>query len=770
MALVLCCLGAAQASGGNSSLADLQAEIDAPRAAGDFLAASYAAHRLAVYHRRQGRPELESAVWESHIAFLLQTESSQLASTDRQDLLWWEVLAMLSLRNSLEVQARLGQAAVAQGQAEEKALQLIARAVPGSTFSFARPVPLPATFPIHYAGTIFWLRTQRAQLLELQGDTLAAVALLRQNLADLSTLGNQEDLPVERGRTRNNLAVCLAFLGYEQEGIALYREIAEARDEEGVTVHARSLARLNLARAESRFSGPTEALLARARDAAETIRTTDSGRSSLLSAREIVARMESALGRRTEAEAILRDLQKQASQENQALIQLYARRTLLFEQMDDESGKTTDRDFTDLLTQYHGRGLQRGEPSLYREYAEFLIKQHRFGEAIHILRQALTMTQRFGWDFHVPHLLLRLAACYEDLGDRDRAAAIWQEIDQFLRAHPDLPARRQLEAMVGKILWRKWLGDLAGARKLYGDATHFALTSGLPDYQKQALLAIQLDLDSTSPAPTPVPAAVAAVTVDLQPVSMLSRVTPGETLRGRFTLSNFSNQPAPGVLSVRGAVRTQEWDAATGTWQLHLDSAQADKVSSPSGLLSISPGEQVVVTLDLPTGSGKPTHGEANVQWQPAEASLPAARGVWKYETSPDRQRLAVTQASVARRNAFYAIPLFHEILRRGAGRSARNFRVVCSKPCRVEIVSSPSGRALAVDAEGNGSFADPGDQLMEDRNHDGFPDFVIPAETESVSLEFLLTPAESSAGNIHLELQLQTASGWETYAVDELE
>ncbi len=91
--------------------------------------------------------------------------------------------------------------------------------------------------------------------------------------------------------------------------------------------------------------------------------------------------------------------------------------------------------------------------------------------------------------------------------------------------------------------------------------------------------------------------------------------------------------------------------------------------------------------------------------------------------------------------------------------------------PCRAEIVSKKTGKTLAVDATGNGSFADGGDQLVEDRNRDGYPDLLFKENDQEFGMELLVSvPAGAAPESIHIKLQLRTSGDWEDYAEDIVE
>ena len=85
-----------------------------------------------------------------------------------------------------------------------------------------------------------------------------------------------------------------------------------------------------------------------------------------------------------------------------------------------------------------------------------------------------------------------------------------------------------------------------------------------------------------------------------------------------------------------------------------------------------------------------------------------------------------MVNAGVFQLNAGWSIPLYHEIYHRGTRARVQNLAVSASAACRLEIFDHDTGRLLAVDANGDGSYFSPGDRVLEDADRDGWPDLVI--------------------------------------------
>jgi tetratricopeptide (TPR) repeat protein len=140
----------------------------------------------------------------------------------------------------------------------------------------------------------------------------------------------------------------------------------------------------------------------------------------------------------------LEKLNDQAAARGDSLIQLYVRRQLLLQDEEEDRGSKGSREagYLEMLEFYRNRGIRRGEPTAYREYARFLARDGRYGEAIAMIRQAAKLTESFGWHLHLPRLWIAQAEWHQHLGQNDEAVALWKRVDDLLRIRHDFSEKR----------------------------------------------------------------------------------------------------------------------------------------------------------------------------------------------------------------------------------------------------------------------------------------------------------------------------------------
>ena len=147
---------------------------------------------------------------------------------------------------------------------------------------------------------------------------------------------------------------------------------------------------------------------------------------------------------------------------------------------------------------------------------------------------------------------------------------------------------------------------------------------------------------------------------------------------------------------------------------------------------------------------------------------------MWSLGGPADPRRISVTNSGLFALGPFVRVPVAHLIFNPGSTRTVANLRVITSRPCRVEFIDPGSGRILGVDAEGNGSFAEVGDDLWNDCDADGFPDFLLPAGPASGVVEFWLYPRRQTGSGsadelIEVDLFLRHGGDWMKEAVDHI-
>jgi hypothetical protein len=218
--------------------------------------------------------------------------------------------------------------------------------------------------------------------------------------------------------------------------------------------------------------------------------------------------------------------------------------------------------------------------------------------------------------------------------------------------------------------------------------------------------------------------------MDLQPkesrvlVSSVDR----ELGRSRFLLTNATAFPSDGTLSVKAE------GAGILAWHSEGDTEITISLGKNGGAeetrpLHLLPGQQIEVYVERDAGE---TKDEVEVVWQGAGGTAKAAG---KFFFSAGLPTSSVVNAGEFHLHPGWCIPLYHEIYHRGNRVRLQNLQVKASAGCRLELFDHDTGRLLAVDADGDGSYRSPGDQVLEDADRDGWPDLVIGVEARAIEI-----------------------------------
>ena len=143
----------------------------------------------------------------------------------------------------------------------------------------------------------------------------------------------------------------------------------------------------------------------------------------------------------------------------------------------------------------------------------------------------------------------------------------------------------------------------------------------------------------------------------------------------------------------------------------------------------------------------------------------------WQIHTKGNEVAVAVIDAAQLKNSAFCLVPVYHHLDARGEAKKSTPIRVVASEPTRVEGYA-PDRTLLFVDAQGNGSFRDPGDLIATATVDELFP--VLNADNANGRVAMRYRPASRNT-NGRVELRIETrAAGEENYwnvdAIDWLE
>src|SRR5437868_5101206 len=109
--------------------------------------------------------------------------------------------------------------------------------------------------------------------------------------------------------------------------------------------------------------------------------------------------------------------------------------------------------------------------------------------------------------------------------------------------------------------------------------------------------------------------------------------------------------------------------------------------------------------------------------------------------------------------------------VRHPSGPGLRNVRFIASTPLRLEYYDATTHRLLAVDAEGNGRFTDPGDVLLADADSNLAPAVAFDGKERLREIEIVVfsTGATATEGRQNIVAELLIENRWEQVARNEL-
>ena len=576
------------------------------------------------------------------------------------------------------------------------------------------------------------LLREEADLLDLAGRTVEARALLDEAAAQLrkewpTLTPNEQFYAYKLMATR---AMILDFLGYDALAIQTQRELAVLGEGNPNLGSSYFTLQLNLLRNLSQWDGPSEAILTRARGFGDRLKA--SGSSSGVN--RLLAKME--LDLRDSPQAL--DTLREDAQNNASLGHLfdcvYAERDLLVKRSaQGEAG--LEAEFTRLLASMRAQGNKRGEPTLYREYGNYLLARQRPAEAIAMYAEALRLTRSFGWTLHEPPLISALFTARFAAGDFVGARASLAELEQFLNDHPDLPDSRRVAAEVCRAIALARCGDKDAAKAALQGARQLA--RDLPDFKKRWLTpeAEAAILKDEPAAPTTLAVvATAAASLSVSPLEIVSVEPPGGTARTRFEVIN------PGVTPLHGQWIIDGPGTFTTGGTVRCDAGKAPlAVNLPQ---SIATGERAVLGVSLGAAAGVDA-AQVRVAWQTAGQSASAATA-WDVTWNSTAADSVVLDASSLEANPFRHVCLFHELAVPAGEEIGIPFRLRSPVPLRLEYYDCSSQQLLAIDANGNGDFTEPGDLYVRG-----------PAGVAAA-----IAPATSTSGNITVEIHIFAPDG----------
>lgn len=520
-------------------------------------------------------------------------------------------------------------------------------------------------------------------------------------------------------------AQLMDFLGYQAEALAAEEELLALPALNGDEAMSRLTLQLNLLRNRSQWEGPSEELLNEARGLAKKL-TAEHSRS----AERLIAKMELDLRDSQAARDELAADAKRHAVEGYQLEAAYAGRDSLIARA-AAGEKGLDAEFAALLVKMRALGSKRGEPFLYREYADYLLGQERAAEAIPLYAEALRLTRSFHWTLHEPSLLLGLFDARLKAGDIEGARAVMAELEAWLKANEAAPAQRRALAWNCLALQKARLGDKDAAHAAYEKAR--AVAKDLPDYQKRSITPEMEKKALAEAGPLPVAAPAELPRVRLQPLEVYSTAVPGMAANTRFVVSNPAGTTVRGKLVIEGPGAE-----ADGSKVKFRAGAPAEKVELAR---SLAAGGDATLMASVAAGTGV-AEAQVKVSWMGGDKS--SAASTWSVRWAAEAKDSVVLDASLLEANPFRSVSLFHEIAVPEDEFEAVPFRLRSPVVLRFEYYDSRSGELLAIDANGNGDFSEAGDLHLQGRS----------------GVEAALLPVPPGLGLLGVEVRIFAPSG----------
>jgi TPR repeat protein len=264
---------------------------------------------------------------------------------------------------------------------------------------------------------------------------------------------------------------------------------------------------------------------------------------------------------------------------------------------------------------------------------------------------------------------------------------------------------------------------------------------------------------------------------NLQPSRITSAPLPGQGSIAVFSLSNLKDAEADFQLRLNGqALKIVFPQAPTSTepeassnrslagLEFHLLPAASANGSASQTHGNLAANEQQFIHIHAPASVFENGDQQLDIRAtiggvsQQAELILLADAGA---------ADIAVIDAIELIDNPYYLVPAFHSIARTDDNLQSIGLRAIASHPTRIEAYNTKN-ELLFIDAEGNGSFNDPGDLINCELAADLSP--ILQLDTNPRQVEFRYQPHSSSNTRVDIEIQTRNDSNdsnWDTQVID---
>lgn len=592
--------------------------------------------------------------------------------------------------------------------------------------------------------------TREAEYLDLAGRPQEALRLLAEADTILRSQwkrlhGNEKFYAF---KIRNAYSAQLDFLGYAKKALDLEEELLALSADDSVTGTYLTL-KINHFRNLSQWEGPSEEILENARQTAKEL--IKLGPINAIGVERLLAKMELDLRASKTALSTLADAVAKNESADEWFEATYASRDSMIARSRNGE-EIPDADFHAILKKMRAQGNKRGEPTIYAEFANHLIRTDRSTEAIPLYREALRLIRSFGRDFHEIPILCRLLKVQLDSGDPAAVQTALDELNAAIARIRDLPSERLVLAAIPRAQALLALGREKEARHIIAQAE----TAGrdLPDHRltaisKEVIAALFGNPISLASSSADIPALI-----QIQPESVTTLAIPGEPTSARFTLINKSSTSSTSELVASGP------GAEIRNHQIYFDPGKPRQQARLH--VELSAGREKPVEIKTTAAASNSTLN-AQIQWKDSYSF-----GTWEVNWDPAAKNSVVLDASQLKGDPFQSITFAHHV-QLPAGIENAAFRLVSPEPLRVEYYDSRSSQLIAIDANGNGDFSEEGDIHL--RGPDGTAAAWITPETgPSLELRIFGTITDgpvSFSGPITLKAEVLRSGVWTLEAED---
>lgn len=357
--------------------------------------------------------------------------------------------------------------------------------------------------------------------------------------------------------------------------------------------------------------------------------------------------------------------------------------------IDNHMLERVEEELRSLLAASRESGNKSSESWLYEKYADFLEASGRLQEALSMRREVIRLYKSFNHFTKVPVQLAKLARILERLGNSVGSKAAAAEARRLIAGNR-LPAGRMKQAVDVLDNLGAWLVAEAKA----------------PEKSPQ---------------------------VDFQPKHSVVIPIEGAAWTTMLTLTNPSGKAEEGTLSCRGMPMSFSREGEQGDVVVRPSAGM--KADETSLRLRLEPKTYELIHITADPAATR--EGELSLIWNSLDGKTSIEASV-QIEAPEKGVSSSIIQAGHYRDNPFYGLPLYLHYVSTDKATESLPLRFVTSENARVEVYAM-DGAPLSVDAQGNGSLRDRGDELFGSSDHQG--NLKLPLAAGAASFMVLIYP-----------------------------